>query len=431
MRMALLAGLLILSFSGIARAADFSVGQEVFYKDGAKAHVGPEEIDIGLVPFPATIEVVQGNWLWVGRAWLHKRDVNTADQALTYYSAQIRRRPSPRAHVSRGAVWLSKGELEKAIDDCNEAIKLDPTQAKAYYVRAKVAFQNGNFGNAIKDCTEAIRLDPTYADAYCGRGATLATNGELDNAIKDYTEAITIDPNCPKAYCGRGGAWATKGDLDNAIKDFTEAIRLDPKYADAYCNRGTTLTTNGDLDGAIKDYTEAITIDPNRSEAYCGRGSAWALMGDHNNAITDFSEAIRLNPKYAQAHCNRGSAHAMGGWLDHAVKDYREAVKIDPACAIAYKNLAWLMATSSDAQFRDGNEAVSVATKACELTGWKESGSIGTLAAAYAEQGDFDNAVKWQREAIGLATEKWDKQIGGKRLELYEARKPYRKKAKN
>jgi tetratricopeptide (TPR) repeat protein len=91
--------------------------------------------------------------------------------------------------------------------------------------------------------------------------------------------------------------------------------------------------------------------------------------------------------------------------------------------------IAWLLATSPRADLRNGTKAIEYATRACELTKWKNANIIDTLAAAYAEVGDFDSAVKWQKEAINLLTEKepsnWQAEFE-ERLKLYQSGKPYR-----
>ena len=106
------------------------------------------------------------------------------------------------------------------------------------------AFQKGDLDKAIADFTEAIRLDPKYAQAYYNRGYAY-WKGDFDKAIADFTEAIRLDPKYAKAYCSRGICLQDKGDYDKAIADYTEAIRLDPKYAKAYYNRGMAYVAEG------------------------------------------------------------------------------------------------------------------------------------------------------------------------------------------
>ncbi len=130
----------------------------------------------------------------------------------------------------------------------------------------------------------------------------------------------------------------------------------------------------------------------------------------------------------SSAYYNRAETKMSGGKFAEAISDYEAAVRVDPGYAPAFNGLAWLRATCLLAEFRDGAKAVEQATKACELTNWKKARYVGTLAAAYAETGDFDSAVKRQEEAIDLLTEKQEylRAYFEERLKLYQSGKPYR-----
>jgi WD40 repeat protein/tetratricopeptide (TPR) repeat protein len=112
----------------------------------------------------------------------------------------------------------------------------------------------------------------------------------------------------------------------------------------------------------------------------------------------------------------------------NATASYEKAVRIEPCHAVALNDLAWLRITCPPGQVRDTAKALAEAKKACELTEWKNSHYISTLAAACSEVGDFNSAVKWQQEAIDLLPE--DKRVQyqtnyEQRLELYKSGKPY------
>jgi tetratricopeptide (TPR) repeat protein len=112
---------------------------------------------------------------------------------------------------------------------------------------------------------------------------------------------------------------------------------------------------------------------------------------------------------------------------DKAIADYDKAIELDPKYAWAYRNLAWILATCPNGKHRDGRQAVASATRACELTDWKGAEDLDALAAAYAETGDFEAAVKWQEKALELLA-KDDVQARkgySARLALYQARKAY------
>jgi Zn-dependent protease/Tfp pilus assembly protein PilF len=157
------------------------------------------------------------------------------------------------------------------------------------------------------------------------------------------------------------------------------------------------------------------------------RALVWASMKDHAGAVLEFNEAISLFPGQAFIHVNRGLSYACQGDYARAEEDYLEAIRLDPTLAQALNNLAWLRATALDPRFRDGRDALELAHRACELGSWKEPNHLGTLAAAYAESGDFAAAVTWQKKALEDqdSCKEQDKK-GRVRIQLYQEGKPYR-----
>lgn len=277
---------------------------------------------------------------------------------------------------------------------------------------------------AIKHWSEVIEADSDDSAAYIARGLAYRELRDYDKAIADYSQALRIEPKSLSAYLNRGSVWSKKGEYDKAIEDFTEAIRLDPKYAGAYSNRGAAWQDKGDHDKAIANYNEAIRLDPKDAVAYYNRAHAWQSKGDFDQAISDYSKALQLDRKFVAAFHNRGQASARKGKYEEAIADYDEAIRVDPRYARAYNARAWIWATCPEARLRDGKRAIESATRACELDAAQIPNCVGTLAAAYAEAGDFDNAVKWQLRAIALAPNSV-KSEHQTRLELFRSRRPY------
>jgi tetratricopeptide (TPR) repeat protein len=333
------------------------------------------------------------------------------------------------AYASRGAAYDRTGDHDRAIADFTDAIRVCPTYASAYFCRGAGYFKKREIGRAITDFSEAIRLNPRDAKALLSRGLSYARNGDNDRAIADFNDAISLTPNDARAYAFRGAAYESKGDNDRAIADLSEAIRLDPTNERAYAERGAVHGRMGDYDGSLSDLNEALRVNPQFGSAFVNRGVSYSRKGDDARALADYTEALRLNPKDVHAYANRGSLYVRKGDYASALADLNEAIRVDPeggGSGLAYNNFAWLLATCPEESFRDGHKAVQYATTACELRHWKHWPFLGTLAAAYAEVGQFDTAVAWQEKSIELPEcPQAEREKGRRRLELYQGGHPY------
>jgi len=207
--------------------------------------------------------------------------------------------------------------------------------------------------------------------------------------------------------------------LNKAILEYKKALAINPNYADAHINLGTACLKKGILDEAISEFRKTLIIKPNHLETHIKLGIAYFKQGRLDDAISEFKKAIAINPTLAETYHKLASALETQGKLSDAISAYREVIHLKPDHHKAYNNLAWIYATSSNANIRNGNEAIALATKACELTGFKKAEALDTLAAAYAEQGNFDKAVEHQYKAIELASPQIEEDLQ-KRLQLYK-----------
>ncbi len=144
-----------------------------------------------------------------------------------------------------------------------------------------------------------------------------------------------------------------------------------------------------------------------------------------DEAVTSLKKAITIKPNLVEAYYKLGFLLKTQGKLRDAISAYREAIRLKDDYVMAYNNLAWIYAASPNSTIRNGDKSVALATKACELTSFKEAWVLDTLAAAYAEQGNFKKAVEYQTSAIDVSPKKAMPAFF-KRLELYHSGQAYR-----
>jgi tetratricopeptide (TPR) repeat protein len=191
-----------------------------------------------------------------------------------------------------------------------------------------------------------------------------------------------------------------------------------------YFNRGFTHYGNGDDKSAIADLTRALQdkrSDPHvRALCLVARARCYINQAKSAPAMSDLNAAIKLRQD-SEAYRLRGIVHKVAHEYDKSLADYEKAIALDPKNADAYGTEAYLLSVCPAPKYRDGAKAVRYATKACELTEWSNTLAIDALASAYAETGDFDKAVQFQKKADEL-----NKKPDPDRLTLYEKHQPLR-----
>jgi len=195
----------------------------------------------------------------------------------------------------------------------------------------------------------------------------------------------------------------THGFIANAIEQYSEILQLNPDSAKAQIDLGSALVATGKLEGAEAALKKAIEIEPKSSRAHLRLGSLYLKRGQRKMALEHLQRAEELSPEDVSIVNNLGTLYDQMGQYQQAIEQFDRAIALMPGEAGSYNNLAWLRATCPDGAFRDAAQAVQLARKACQLTGWNDFSTLDTLATAYAAQANWSEAVKWQLKAIEFA----------------------------
>jgi tetratricopeptide (TPR) repeat protein len=217
------------------------------------------------------------------------------------------------AFNTRGIAYTKKGDYDRAIQDYDESIKINPKYAKAFNNRGVAYRKKGDHDRAIQDFDESIKLDSNYAIAFANRAATYQEKGEYNLAARDYDEVIRLKPIYESAIKDQpelGADWkrvletlpnercwthAVTGDLQNALAYCNEAIQSQPNVAQIRDSRGLVYLKMGRWDAAIEDYNLALRIDPKLASSLYGRGLAKLKKGNSPDGNVDIDTATAIS----------------------------------------------------------------------------------------------------------------------------------------
>lgn len=235
------------------------------------------------------------------------------------------------------------------------------------------------------------------------------------------------------------GAWADIGEpkpgwvrVDNllagdaALARVNELLESTDDRASLLVSRARIEMMLGDSSSAGTDLLEAIRLDDRNAQAYFQLGKLVLAQNDFGDARNYFDQAIEHKNDESEFYRYRAIALHELGDIPGTMLNLAKAADLESLDSNLLNMLAWYYATHPDSSQRDGAAAVKHATKACEQTNYKNFAIVDTLAAAYAESGDFTNAVKWQEEAVELSAETSYKIQAKQRLDDYRLNRPFR-----
>jgi tetratricopeptide (TPR) repeat protein len=185
--------------------------------------------------------------------------------------------------------------ISKQSDD-TESPAARKKRAQKAVSRGDIASGQGDVDRAIAEYNEALRLDPGNAEAYYGRGLAYDSKDDYDRAIADLSSAISIKPDWPVAFYKRGLVYSEADKYSSAISDFSEAIRLDPNKADFFIARADAYQSSKNITAALSDLGRAISVDGRNASAFDKRGDIYYSMHDFDQAIIAYRKATLLDP---------------------------------------------------------------------------------------------------------------------------------------
>jgi tetratricopeptide (TPR) repeat protein len=337
------------------------------------------------------------------RAGTEAEDSGNMDEAVRQFSEAIKLHPtSARAWAKRGELYLKKGDPQSAIKDLAQAIKIDPAYAPAF-IRLGFAYNAINdYDRAVEPLSIAILLDSSSSEAFNTRGFAYNGKNDYESAIKDFDRAIRLNPNDARYYNNRGFAYNGKHEYDKAIEDFDKAIKINANSDMFYNNRGVAYLRKREFDKALEDLDKAIKINSQSYSAYHNRGMAYSGKGRHEKAVEEFSKVLEINPSSTLLLKDRATAYRKLGEYELALADLRKSLELDKKFAPGYAALGLLHALAPAPPIRNPAQALKAARKALELSGGNSPDMYENLAEVQYAIQDTAGAITSLKRALSM-----------------------------
>ena len=345
-------------------------------------------------------------------------------------------------------------------NDINQALEVDPANQMGLRVRGQMNVADKKFDAAIADFAKLATERNNQPVELLLLAKGLRAEKEDEAALKAVSKAIEINQDLPSAYSLRAALYLAMEKDEEALADVSRAIELNPKDLEGLRTRARVYYQKKKYKDALKDVEKIITFQEGDVDAMFLRSLIYAGMEDYDAAIEEmeflvqeipgepmlrstlaslyvsakmhakaieiYDDILKNDPEDERALTGRGDAKLNSGNHAAAVADYEAALEINDEDDHILNNLAWVLSTSPEDDVRDGKRALELALQAAEVTDYKTAHVLSTLAAAYAESGDFENAVKWSEKSIELADEGRQKEDLMEELETLKAGQPIR-----
>jgi protein O-mannosyl-transferase len=265
--------------------------------------------------------------------------------------------------------------------------------------------------------------------AHNALGEDLLKRGHLEEAAAHFQTAVRIRPSFRDAESNLGVSLLQQGKIDDAIAEFEKVLMRDPKFAKGYFDMGAALLQKKELEEAIAQFRKAIELRSDYAEAHNNLAIALFQTERSDEAITHWETSVAIDGDNAEAHNNLAVALIRKGRVPEAIAHWRRTLQLEPDRAGAQLSLAWVLATCPEASSRDGSLALVLAQRAQRSSGNNNPMMFRTLAAAYAEIGQFTEAIAAATQGLRVATAAGSADLTealNRELGLYQAGRPFR-----
>jgi tetratricopeptide (TPR) repeat protein len=257
----------------------------------------------------------------------------------------------------------------------------------------------GSIDRANAEAVKAVEADPSNAAARGFHALSLSELGQDEEAIQEGERAVKLNPAGSAAHFDLAIS-VRRTDQDRAIAEARRAIQLGPENSSAYPFLMNCLFESHRYAEAPDLGREWLAVTPYDAAAHSELASALGENGDLVSAAQHLGYVMLLRPDVEEAHAKLRQLLLLLAREPDGLQRLREIAANAPDSPRMLDELAWLLATYRDWRSRDGAEAVRLAEHACDLTERKIPALLDTLAAAYAEAGDFPRAIRAAEEAL-------------------------------
>ncbi len=243
---------------------------------------------------------------------LAEEELKNYDTAQECYSQLLKAHPRfDSGYIGRARLYLAQSDTISALADLDKAIELNKNAINAYVIRADISIKREkDYERALEDMNEAIKLQPHYAGFFINRAFLRYNLDDYFGAMADYDYAISLDPTNVVAYFNRGLLLAEVHGNDRAIQDFTKVLQLNTDDYRALLNRSRLYEETGNYNLAIEDLNKVIARFPDFYGLYFSRMGIYEKMGDRKNAEKDYNKAMALSKQIDEiAEKGREKAH--------------------------------------------------------------------------------------------------------------------------